>query len=229
MLDAIILAGGLGTRLASVVPALPKALAPIRGVAFLDLLLERLAASSAIGKVILAIGFRSEAIIRHCEMKEAPLPLSYVIETEPLGTGGAVLNALPHTAGETVLILNGDCFCDLSYADFAAYHHSKEADATLAVLPGNDLRRYGSVEFREDGRITGFQEKSAEKRAGYLSGGIYLAKRGALAAFEIAACSIETDLFPHLLAKRMFAYVHTGSFLDIGTPESYELAQERSL
>ncbi len=226
MLDALILAGGLGTRLAPVVPDLPKALAPIRGTPFLDLLLDRLAESKTVSKAILALGFRSEAILRHYRGKTPPLPIRFVVEGEPLGTGGAVLNALPHTTGDALLILNGDCFCDLSYADFAAYHRAKKADVTLATFFSDDLRRYGSICFGDDGRICGFQEKAAEKKAGYLSAGIYLAQREALSSFETKACSIETDLFPKLLAKKAFAYVHRGSFLDIGTPESYTLAQE---
>ncbi len=226
MVEAIILAGGLGTRLASVVPTLPKALAPIRGKPFLDTMLERLAQSKMIAKAVLAIGYRSDAILRHYEERSAPLPLAYSIEIEPLGTGGALLHALSQTEGKTLLVLNGDCFCNLFYSDFISYHSSKNADLTLAVLHSNDLRRFGSVEFTDEGRITRFQEKSQEKTAGYLSAGIYLIEREVLSSFANGPCSIETDFFPKLLAKNMYAYIHKGSFLDIGTPQSYQLAQQ---
>ena len=105
MIDAIILAGGFGTRLAKIVPNLPKALAPIRGVAFLDLMLHQLARTEIVTKAVLALGHRSEAVQNHFQNHQPPLPLAFSVETEPLGTGGALLQALQKTNSETVLVL----------------------------------------------------------------------------------------------------------------------------
>lgn len=226
MLEAIILAGGLGTRLASTIPGLPKALAPIQGVAFLDLMLNQLKETGLVSKAVLAVGFRSEAVVKHFEGKSTPIPIDFSIETSPLGTGGAILEALPKTSGDTVLILNGDCFCDLSFSEFYRTHLEKQADLTLAVLHSKDLSRYGSVCFKKNGRVSEFIEKTPDKKEGFLSAGIYVAERKVFAPFARGVWSIETDLFPRMLSNRMFVYPHQGTFLDIGTPASYALAQQ---
>lgn len=225
MFDVIILAGGFGTRLASVLPNLPKALAPIGKTPFIDLMLQRLAQEQIANKAVLALGFKSELIIEHFKNSPPVLPVEFSIETSPLGTGGALLLALQKTKSETVLVMNGDCFCNLSFTGFSSFHLEKKADLTLAVLYSQDLSRYGSVLFEQDGRISHFQEKTQDRNIGYLSMGAYLIQRSALAEFPEGACSIETDLFPQLLSKRAFAFKHLGEFLDIGTPQSYELAQ----
>jgi D-glycero-alpha-D-manno-heptose 1-phosphate guanylyltransferase len=227
MIEAIILAGGLGTRLAAAVPHLPKALAPIQGTAFLDLLLKQLKSSGILSKAVLAAGFRAQAIRDYYQNNPSALPLEFSMEETPLGTGGALLEALSKTTSETLLVLNGDCFTDLSYKDFLNFHKKRQSPLSFAVLHSEDLSRYGSIQFDEtDGRVLDFQEKSSQRRVGYLSAGIYLIQREALLSFAEKPCSIETDLFPKMLPKGAFAYVHEGTFLDIGTPQSYEMAQK---
>ena len=226
MIEAIILAGGLGTRLSSVVPDRPKALALVGGIPFIDLVLHQLAQTGLVSRAVLAIGFQSEAILRHFEQMRPPLPVAFSIEQAPLGTGGALLNALPKTNGDTLLVLNGDCFSDLSFPEFFRAHEEKNADLTLVAVFSEELGRYGSIQFTEDWRIVEFREKSPESARGHLNAGIYLIQRAALLGFLRQPCSIETDLFPSLLSKNMFAFPHEGTFLDIGTPPSYELAQK---
>src|SRR3989338_8535502 len=126
MVCGIILAGGLGTRLAQTVPYLPKVLAPIQGVPFLELLLHRLGKAAILSKVILALGHKAADIQRFLQQKPFLVSIDFSIESTPLGTGGALLLALNQTDAETLLVLNGDSFFDLPLADFYAFPSSKQ-------------------------------------------------------------------------------------------------------
>jgi D-glycero-alpha-D-manno-heptose 1-phosphate guanylyltransferase len=226
MVSAIILAGGLGTRLAETVPHLPKALAPIRNVPFLKLLLEQIEASGIARNIVLALGYKADAIQTFVKNQRLALPVEFSVESAPLGTGGALLHALPLAPSDTLLVLNGDTHFDLSLPSFLDFHKTQEADATLACREVPDVSRYGSLLIDPFFRITSFREKSLTQEPGWINGGVYLIEKKALAEFPSRSCSIEKDLFPLLLQKRLLAFPSTGSFIDIGTPTSYTEAQD---
>lgn len=224
-MEAIILAGGLGTRLQQTVPGVPKALAPILGIPFLKILLQQLDESRFFSKVILALGHRAQQI------EEAITPiysfkLVYSVETDPLGTGGAILHALPRIEGETFFVCNGDSYSDISFASFYAFHKTKKGELSLVCRELEDTSRYGSILFDEELRVLQFNEKSSAIAKGWISCGMYLFEKKIFAPFKQSCSSLEKDLFPHFLSHKIFAYPHTGSFIDIGTKDSYEMAQE---
>lgn len=222
MRDAIILVGGLGTRLQKIVSQVPKPLAPINGTPFLDLLLQHFYASGQVRRIILAIGHKAHLIRAYYE--KTSFPLLFSEETSPLGTAGALKQALPLAATEDVWVLNGDSFFDVPFEKMRLAHQQNNADLTIACKEMEDVSRYGSVAFGFDQRISNFQEKEAACGKGWINGGIYLMKRTLLESFS--AFSLEKEVFPALLNKRVFAYPFPGKFIDIGTEESYHQAQE---
>ncbi|MBS0625105.1 MAG: NTP transferase domain-containing protein [Verrucomicrobia bacterium] len=224
MLDALILTGGLGTRLASAVPNLPKGLAPIQGIPFLRILLNQLKKSQIVSKAVLALRYKADEIIE--ELQSPPLPVEFSIEPSPLGTGGAILYALSKLSQSTLLVLNGDTFFDLPFTSLLNFHLEKKAELTIAARKVEDRSRYGSLQLDSSGRIQGYLEKSSSSGSGYISGGVYLIQRSLLDSIEPCPLSIETDLFPQWLSHKTYAYVHEGTFIDIGTPESYQTAQQ---
>jgi len=226
MVDAIVLAGGLGTRLAQTIPLLPKALAPIRGIPFLHLLLTQIANSKIASTIVMALGHKASSIENFIEI-QGPLsiPIQYSTEKFPLGTGGAVLYALPKTKSSTLLILNGDTFFDLPFEDFYNFHIQQKSSLTIACRYSSDCSRYGEILFDPSHRILQFTEKSRDAKGGWISGGIYLIQRELFDPFSSGTYSLENDFFPQFLKKGAFAYPHAGAFIDIGTPVSYEEAQ----
>ncbi|MBI3508853.1 MAG: nucleotidyltransferase family protein [Chlamydiia bacterium] len=219
-MEALLLVGGLGTRLA--LPNLPKALAPIQQIPFLKILLDQLT-HWQVSKIVLAIGHRAQAIVDY--VNSLHLPIEYSWETAPLGTGGALLNALSKIRAETFLVMNGDSFFDLPLAPFLELHRTHSAVATIACHHIEDISRYGSLELEETGRIRCFQEKRGESKPGWINAGIYLMQKKALEAFPLRSCSLEKDIFPTLIPQGVFAYRHSATFIDIGTPQSLQDAQ----
>ncbi|MBC6996286.1 nucleotidyltransferase family protein [Neolewinella lacunae] len=223
--EAIILAGGFGTRLRAVVEDRPKALAPINGRPFLEYLLDYLI-RSGLERFVFSVGYRARQIEEHFGASYRGYPIRYALETEPLGTGGGILNALPLTSEETVLVTNGD---SLFLADLAAQwkvHTESAAVATLALRPMRDFSRYGRVELAADGRVLAFREKEAVAE-GLINGGVYLLRRDAFALAELnGAFSLEKDFFGALVATLPFyARPDAAYFLDIGIPEDFARAQ----
>lgn len=226
MVNAIILAGGLGTRLAQIVSHLPKTLAPIRGVPFLHLLLQQLQISGIVSKVILALGYKAPDVQAFLSKQSFSFQVDCAVEPAPLGTGGALLNALPKSDSETLLVLNGDSYFDLPLHSFLSFHRSQKAHITIACRQVEDTSRYGAIEMDPSFRITQFREKSSAPRPGYVNAGLYLIEKESLFAFPPGPCSLEKDFFPSFLRKQVFGYPHVGTFIDIGTPNSYNEAQE---
>jgi D-glycero-alpha-D-manno-heptose 1-phosphate guanylyltransferase len=227
MVTGIILAGGLGTRLAGTLPHLPKTLAPIQGIPFLKLLLDQLDKSQILSKVILALGVKAENVQQFLRSRSYGFTLETSVESSPLGTGGALLNALERASTETLLVLNGDSYFDLSLPDFLTFHQGKGADVTIDCKEMLDVSRYGSVEIEPSSqKICSFKEKCEQSESGWISAGLYLIQKDLLVSFQQGASSLEKDIFPHFLKNKIFAYAHVGSFIDIGTPNSYNDAQE---
>jgi len=220
--DAIILAGGRGTRLASVVADVPKPLAEVAGRPFLDLLMDFLMSSGRVGRVVVSAGYKAELI--QAWAAQAPWKkISVVVEQEPLGTGGGLLLALDHVASDTVLALNGDSLVRLDLAALLEAHRASGAAFTMAVTPVADVSGSGEVVL-DGARVTAFREKGGDPHAGWINAGIYVMQKAAMAAFPRRAASLEYDLVPELLKAGVNAYRASGAFVDIGTPATYAAA-----
>jgi NDP-sugar pyrophosphorylase family protein len=223
---ATVLAGGLGTRLRSRIADRPKVLAPIHGRPYLAYLLEQLA-EAGVREVVLLTGYRAEQVRSAFGTTYAGLRLTYSVERSPLGTAGALRQALPYLRSSTILVLNGDSYCAAPMADFLTFHHRQSADFGLVLTPVEDASRYGRVRVGRDGRVLRFEEKSAASGSGWVNAGIYLVNRSLIEEVPPdAPMSLERDLFPAWVhGKRCFGFACRARFLDIGTPESYAEAE----
>jgi D-glycero-alpha-D-manno-heptose 1-phosphate guanylyltransferase len=223
--EAVILAGGLGTRLRSVVSDLPKTMAPIHGRPFLAYLLDAMA-NGGVRSVILALGYKSEAIRDHFGTGFSKLHLRYSVETEPLGTGGAIRLAMEQASAPHVFVLNGDTYLRLDYRAMMAAHLKAGVDLTMAVKRVPDAGRYGALDVEKE-RIRGFLEKG-RPGPGLINAGTYLLERGLPGRHRLPhAFSFEADfLMPHVGEIRPLAFQTEGTFIDIGIPEDYARAQD---
>lgn len=224
-MEAIILAGGFGTRLRSVVSDVPKPMAPVAGRPFLALLIEHLR-RRGFKRVILAVGYLHERIEEYFEAHPPSLEMQYSIETLPLGTGGAVKLAMRQAAEDEVFVLNGDTFVPLDYAGMRASHARHAAAITMALAPVDDSARFGSVDLDGEGRIRAFREKSVIGSS-LVNAGVYLVNAGwAANAWPDGAFSLEGDLLrKEVQTVPMYGFPAAGGFLDIGTPQSYADAE----
>lgn len=226
-MEALILAGGLGTRLSSVLPHLPKALAPVRNVPFLQILFHQLARWKGLTRIVLALGHKATSIQDSIQSIQSPVPIAFSIETSPLGTGGAILHALQHLKGETFLAMNGDSFFDIDFAAFHQFHRAKQGVLSIACLEVGDSSRYGSIALDKTSKVNKFIEKATSPLhlgRGIINGGIYLMQKNSLKCFPVS-CSLEKEIFPSLLSLGVYGYLSPGTFIDIGTPASLEQAQ----
>lgn len=225
MIDCIVLAGGLGTRLRSVVSDVPKPLAQIVGVPFLSLLLHSLASTRFIRKVVIAVSYKAEAIIDFISSQSFPIPVEFSREEEPYGTGGAVKKAFGLTSSECILVMNGDSYLEFSLEKLLQQHLKNNFDATLVYTHVEDTSRFGLLEV-EANRAKSFREKKAKKEPGLINTGVYLFDKHIFDLFAFPEkFSLEHDLFPQLIRQGMGAFRTEGQFIDIGTPESYLEAQ----
>jgi D-glycero-alpha-D-manno-heptose 1-phosphate guanylyltransferase len=162
MREAIVLAGGLGTRLKSVVPDLPKCLAPVAGKPFLDYLLLHFR-EKGIRRFLFALGYKAEPVEAFVKSRLSSTEYVFSVEQEPLGTGGAIRKACRQAAGTEVLVLNADSFFGVDPDRLSAFHEEKKADCTLALKPMRQFDRYGVVELNERQQVCGFSEKNIRK------------------------------------------------------------------
>jgi D-glycero-alpha-D-manno-heptose 1-phosphate guanylyltransferase len=222
--EAIILAGGLGTRLRSVVADLPKAMAPVNGKPFLAYLLDGLI-TAGFDRAILAVGYMSDKVQGHFGHRYRSLPLRYSVETEPLGTGGAIKSAMTLASASTVLVSNGDTYVELGYGAMFAEHERARSQLTIAAQTVSETGRYGALDI-EAGHIRGFIEKG-RSGPGSINAGVYLLSRELLDRYTLPpAFSFETDLLmPHVKEIAPLAFHTQGIFIDIGIPEDYARAQ----
>ena len=222
-LEAIILVGGLGTRLKSVVPDRPKPLADIGGAPFLYYLMTSLG-RAGVRSVVLAAGYKFDLFndFRDIELGVENVEIS--VEESPLGTGGAIKKAFNLVQGSHALVLNGDSFFDVNYNEFCRFHKSLGNEISIACLKIADVSRYGSIIYNRN-VITGFSEKG-KKGSGYINGGIYLVNRSALGCMEEGQFSFESFLSIHAPDGNFGIYKHDGYFIDIGIPEDYQRANK---
>jgi NDP-sugar pyrophosphorylase family protein len=223
---ALILAGGLGTRLRSVVSDLPKVLAPVRGRPFLARLLDQLDAAG-VRRVVLCTGYRGELVEQAFGDRHGSIDIAYSRETAPLGTGGALRLALSLIESQTALALNGDSYCDGDLASFAAWHHGQRFSGSLMLTEVDDTSRYGRVALGADGRVERFEEKGMAHGRGWINAGLYLFDVSLLAAAAPdTALSLERDLLPKWIERPFGGFRCMGKFLDIGTPESFAQTED---
>jgi len=226
--DAIVLCGGAGTRLRSVTGDAPKSLATIGDRPFLDILINQLR-RHGFEHVILAVGYQRDLIRSHFDNRAHDISLEYSIESTPLGTGGALRNAVEFVKSESVLIMNGDSYTDADLSSFVAHHRESQADLSVLVVPTDGRVDCGLVSVDPGGRVLGFKEKQSATGMQYVNAGIYaLAKKILYEMPPNQRVSLEEQLVPRLLAegKNIRAFHHSGKCIDIGTPERYLQAQK---
>lgn len=222
-MEAIILAGGMGTRLQSVVSDVPKCMAPVAGKPFLYYLFSTLEAAG-FNHLILSLGYKHEVIEEWLSTYSTQMTISSVIEDAPLGTGGAVRFALSKAQEENIFVLNGDTFFHVDYASMLKQHQATGAEATLALKEMFDFERYGTVQLDKHSRINAFHEKKYCAK-GLINAGTYLIKKGVLDNYP-AKFSLEKDYFEKVVPSGVISgFPANGYFIDIGIPEDYAKAQ----
>jgi D-glycero-alpha-D-manno-heptose 1-phosphate guanylyltransferase len=223
-MEAIVLVGGFGTRLRSVVGDRPKPMALLGERPFLAYLLDRLAAAG-FTRVILGVGYLAEQIIDYFGNLYGGVEIVYSLETEPLGTGGALRLAFGSVVGDEVFALNGDTMCDVNYAEMAATARRTGTNIVIAVKYLEDTKRYGTVVVQGE-HADCFQEKNPDGPPGFINVGTYLIRRPAFLLFEReGAFSLEHDLLsPRIVELHPAVFPVNGYFIDIGVPEDYQRA-----
>jgi D-glycero-alpha-D-manno-heptose 1-phosphate guanylyltransferase len=232
-MEAIVLAGGLGKRLRSVVQSVPKPMAPIGSRPFLAVLLDYLL-EQGVERVILSVGYRAEQIQDYFGDRYRTCQLHYSVETSPLGTGGAVRQALHQVESEQVLLINGDTLFQVPLGSMLSFHQAQQADLTLALKPMQHGDRYGNV-LLQGTRVRQFEEKQYRVES-LINGGVYLLRSDLLNALDLsglsanvsanAPFSLETDVIePALDALNVQGFVVDQYFIDIGIPADFERAQ----
>jgi NDP-sugar pyrophosphorylase family protein len=219
--DAVILCGGKGTRLQPVISDRPKGLAPVRGRALLDILVDDLV-SQGLRRIILCVGHLKEQIIAHfSDRHDADFLFSE--ETAPLGTGGAIKNGERLIRSDPFLVMNGDSICRVDLRALLAFHHTHRADLSMVVAEDPDRGDAGKIGLATDYRIRSFHEKPppGSSSPAHINAGIYLFRRAMLESWPRRyPFSLEHDVFPQLaLDRRCFGFAATGLVFDIGTPE----------
>ena len=224
--DAAILCGGQGTRLRSLDLGVPKSMAPIHGRPFLELLVRDLARQGA-GRIVLCTGYGREAIRAHFSGGDWGVPLAFSEETAPLGTAGALRQALDQLRGDPILAMNGDSYTPFDLEALQARERATQAEAIVVVAPASERRDAGVIALDAAGWVRDFAEKSARPDAAFHSAGIYLLRRRVLEGLPPgAAASLEFDVLPRLVPGRVAAVAAEGEIVDIGTPERLARAQE---
>jgi NDP-sugar pyrophosphorylase family protein len=225
-LAAVVLAGGMGTRLRSVVADRPKVLAPVAGRPFLTYLLDQIA-DTGIQRVVLSTGHLAEQFAEVIGDRYRNIQITYAQEEQPLGTGGAIHFACGFTKADQLLVMNGDSYCAADLSEYIDWHADGENDVSLMLAKVSDASRYGTVEMEAGGQITAFIEKRPESTAGYINAGVYLFRRTMLEQFPAGPSSMERDVFPVWLRDRsMLGWVTEAEFIDIGIPSDYERSHE---
>ena len=220
-LSGVILAGGKGTRLRSVVSDRPKVLAEIQGRPFLTYLLDQLI-SARITRVVLCTGFMADDVYKKIGETYRTLRVVHSKETVPLGTAGALRNALTHLRSKALLVMNGDSFIDIDLNVYLKWFYGRDRQTSLLLTKVEDTSRYGRITINEDDSIRSFEEKGNYAGEGLINAGIYILKEGLLKSIPPNTFhSLEREFFPQMIGSGIYGYTFNGRFIDIGTPESY--------
>jgi D-glycero-alpha-D-manno-heptose 1-phosphate guanylyltransferase len=222
-IKAMVLAGGRGTRLQSVLQDTPKVLAPVAGRPFIAYLLDQLA-GAGIGEAILCTGYWGEQVKAALGAKHHGVRLTYSQEPGPLGTGGALRHALSLLQTAAALVMNGDSFCDVDLDGVWQSHTRHSAAGSIVLTEVKDTTRYGSVSLAGDGAVTAFSEKGAGNGPGWINAGVYVIARDRLEQIPAdRAVSLEREVMPGWVGQGLYAYkTRPGTrFIDIGIPKDY--------
>ncbi len=226
--EAIILAGGFGTRLQSVVNDVPKPMAPINNIPFLNYVFDYLKFYQ-IEHVVLSTGYLAEKILDYYKEEFNGIKISYTKEETPLGTGGGIRLAMTKCTTKDVLVLNGDSFFDVDINIHYSNHVLKQANCTLALRKVDNAARYGTIQLGDLNALDAFKEKDSVEREGLINGGVYILNREIyLSKTEVnSAFSIEKDFYEKRIKElTIFGFEYNGYFIDIGIPEDYKKAQD---
>ena len=223
-MEAIVLVGGKGTRLRSVVSDVPKPMAPVKDKPFLEYLLNELI-DQGISKVVLAVGYKAETLIEYFGNRYKNIEIEYSIEENSLGTGGAIKKALELTTESNIVIVNGDTFSKVNLVEMMRKHLKNRADLTIATKTMRKFDRYGQV-LSENDKIVGFREKQYCDE-GNINIGTYIIKKNFFKDVKTEEVfSFENDIMEKYFDEMNFiSYLSDTIFIDIGIPEDYEKIQ----
>jgi D-glycero-alpha-D-manno-heptose 1-phosphate guanylyltransferase len=223
---ALFLVGGMGTRLRPVLSSMPKPLAPIGDVPFLELLILQFR-SQGLRRLVMCTGFQAQQIEEALgDGRKWDVAIEYSKESSPLGTAGAIKQAEHLLSGTSdFLVMNGDSFLELDLQQLLRFHQEHGAWASIAVRRVADAARYGTVEVDRQNRVVRFGEKLGIQKPSLVNGGVYVFKRDVLQHIPEGPGSLEKDVLPRLVEHGTFALEQTGMFIDIGTPQDYARAQ----
>lgn len=224
-MKAVVLVGGQGTRLRPLTLTTPKPLLPLMGRAFLHHVLDHIAAHG-VHEVVLSSPYLEEMFEPFVAERQGDPAITWVTETEPLGTGGAVLNALPHLGDEPFFVFNGDILTDLDLTAMAAAHDASGASVSIATMRVEDARPFGLIITDETGRISEFREKPTDLIPGDINAGTYVIDPGVLHDFPGGEVSIERVVFPELISRGevLRSFGARCYWTDLGTPDNYRRA-----
>lgn len=223
--SAVILVGGFGTRLQSVVNDRPKSMATIAGKPFLFYLFEQLL-NAGIDHAVLCIGYKAEHIKKLCGDHYKTLSIEYSHEDQPLGTGGAIRLASNYLRSE-VLVMNGDSYCEIDLNAYWTWYDCPSVNVGLVSSLQPNTDRYGKIIADPEGKILHFLEKEQNSGTGYINAGIYLMKRSWVKNMsKQIPLSLERDVFPSWIGQGFYMFPTQKRFIDIGLPESYQQAQQ---
>jgi D-glycero-alpha-D-manno-heptose 1-phosphate guanylyltransferase len=225
-MSAVLLVGGIGTRLQSVLPSTPKPLARVGDAPFLQLLVRQLR-SQGIRRLVMCTGHLADQVENEFGGGHRwDVAIDYSKESRPLGTAGAVKFAERYLSqASDFLVMNGDSFLELDFGELIRFHREHGGFVSMAVRRVPDAARFGTVRLGADNRVVGFREKMGAPVSDIVNGGVYVFKRAILQHIPDGPASLEKDVFPRLLEDGIYALEQQGMFIDIGTPEDYARAQ----
>ena len=226
MIEAIILCGGLGKRLRSIVPDTQKVIANVQDRPFLTFIIDELIRQK-INRVILCLGYKSEDVISLIEeeYKNQNVIIDYSVEEYPLGTGGAVNLARKKCVGDNLLLLNGDTFNKFSVNELVAFHQNENNDVSMLVKEVKSVSRYGAVKIDSNQNVISFSEKDLnDTNSGLINAGIYILSKKIFKIYDREVFSLEKNLLPMVIGRKFKALKVSGTFIDIGIPEDYKKA-----
>ena len=223
-ITAIVLAGGLGSRLRNSISDRPKVLAGVMGKPFLSYILNQIN-DSKITNVILCTGYLGNMINDEYGLKYKNLKITYSQENKPLGTGGALRLALPLIRSKLLMVMNGDSYINILLNNYIKWFTENEYSASICLTHKDDTRRFGRIELNQNDKIERFIEKKDVNEAGYINAGIYLFEKELFNNIPDGKfSSLEREFFPRMINNNIYGYLCDNKFIDIGTPESYDKA-----
>ena len=227
-MQAIILAGGIGSRLGNLVKDTPKPFLEVNGNPFILKIVERLI-NQGVNDIIFCLGYKPQKIKNFFgDGSRWKIKVTYVVEDKLMGTAGAIRGAYEKILETNVIILNGDSFCYFDIPKLFKKHHLNNADATLSIIKTKNVEKYGLILFNRDMKIKEFIEKPKKnkKKINYINAGVYIIKKSLIKEIDNSKpVSLEKDFFPNILNKNLQAYIlKNEKFIDIGTPKSLNKA-----